>query len=323
MICHVVRYQHNQATQWGVLYKEFLYPLKGQYDTTADFLLQGREEAYSRLKTLQQGSDLNTGIDQDNVNILSPITKGQKVLCQGANYRQHMIESGMDPDAKHFNMFFHKSSASICSATDDIHAPDFVQLLDYEIELGLVIGNTLEQYKTVTRDNIHELVAGIVMANDISARDIQIPQMQFFKGKSYRTFCPTGPVLCLLEAEDMHYLHNLNLELRVNDGVRQQDSTKNLVFKPEESLTEFSQVTDFAPGDIVLTGTPSGCALQLPKSALKRKLFHLLPEEKKWSTFINAQGKSNLYLKAGHRLSASIKSPDGAINLGKQSNKVI
>ena len=85
-------------------------------------------------------------------------------------------------------------------------------------------------------------MAGICIGNDVSARDIQIPQMQFHKGKSYRGFCPLGPVLCLLEQDELHYLDDLQLELRVNGQVRQSDSTRNLVFKPAETLSEFSQI---------------------------------------------------------------------------------
>jgi len=234
-----------------------------------------------------------------------------------------MIESGMDPDAKDFNMFFHKSSASICSANDDVRRPAFVKLLDYEVELGLVIGGEVHEPREITKSNIHEVVAGIVIGNDISARDIQIPQMQFFKGKSYRTFCPLGPVLCHMESEDMHLLHSLQLELRVNGVIRQTDTTRQMVFKPEESLTEFTQVSDLNPGDIVLTGTPNGCAMRLPQPGLKKTLFQILPEGKKWKVFIKNQAKSTDYLQVGDVMSATIRSPDGTVDLGTQYNRVV
>src|SRR3990167_2931469 len=129
-----------------------------------------------------------------------------------------MIDSGIDPDAKRFNMFFNKSTASITGPVGNIIKPPHVTLLDYEIELTLVLGARTSGPVAVTNDNLHEYVAGICVGNDVSARDIQIPQMQFHKGKSYRTFCPLGPVLCLLDANEMHYLNGLQLTLAVNAG---------------------------------------------------------------------------------------------------------
>ena len=246
---------------------------------------------------------------------------GAKVLCQGANYRQHMIDSGMNPDDKSFNMFFTKSTASITGPVGKIIKPRHVQLLDYEIELTLVLGKKTSSPVQVTRENLHEYVAGICIGNDVSARDIQIPQMQFHKGKSYRTFCPLGPVLCLLDREEMHYLDELQLALTVNGERRQYDSTANLVYKPAETLTEFSQIHDFEPGDVLMTGTPSGCALGLPAPALV-KVSSLLPEAKRWALFINSQKRRTQYLKVGDRVRSTITSNDGVINLGEQNHVV-
>src|SRR5690606_13992521 len=92
-----------------------------------------------------------------------------------------------------FNMIFGKANSSLTSAYDTVVSPEHVKLLDYEIELGLVIGKDITEETAVTDDNLHEYLAGLVVANDISARDVQLVQGQWLKGKSYRTFCPTGP----------------------------------------------------------------------------------------------------------------------------------
>lgn len=324
MICHVVHYSKDSSQtnsgSWGVLVDNQVFPLEGNFASTAEFIAQGREQAYSVLKQAQ-GNQLNNSLPLNELTLLSPVTTPCRVLCQGANYRQHMIESGMNPDDKAFNMFFNKSSASVCAGSSDIVRPKHVQLLDYEVELGLVIGKDTNTEMQITDDNIHEVVAGIVIGNDVSARDIQVPQMQFFKGKSYRSFCPTGPVLCLLEKEDTHYLHGLQLELRVNGKVRQQDSTANLVFKPAESLSEFTQVSDLSVGDLVLTGTPHGCAMQIPPAFLV-KILSLLPESKKWNLFVKGQKRNGRYLQPGDKLTTSIRSQDGKVNLGTQENLI-
>jgi 2-keto-4-pentenoate hydratase/2-oxohepta-3-ene-1,7-dioic acid hydratase in catechol pathway len=106
-----------------------------------------------------------------------------------------MVESGMDPDAKLFNMFFTKADASVCSGREKVTRPAHVKLLDYEIELALVFRRPISSAVTVTRETLPEYVFAITIANDLSARDVQLPQTQFFKGKSYRGFCPIGPWL--------------------------------------------------------------------------------------------------------------------------------
>lgn len=146
--------------------------------------------------------------------------------------------------------------------------------------------------------------------------------MQFYKGKSFRTFGPVGPWLCLLEPQDLKHLLNLNLELRVDNQIRQQDNTKNLVFQPAETLSELSGVQDFAAGDLLATGTPSGCALAAPSPRIQR-LMGLLPEKIKWRLFVNAQSKRKQYLQPGQTVTTSIRSDCGSIDLGTQSNAVV
>ena len=146
--------------------------------------------------------------------LLSPVTAPCRVFCQGANYRQHMIESGLDPDAKTFNMFFTKTDASISPAIGEVRRPAHVALLDYEIELALIFRRAIQGPVTVKTENLQDYVFAAVIANDISARDVQLPQTQFFKGKSYRGFCPIGPWLTILEPGDFTLLDRLDLRLR-------------------------------------------------------------------------------------------------------------
>ncbi|WP_134601402.1 fumarylacetoacetate hydrolase family protein, partial [Pseudomonas aeruginosa] len=146
--------------------------------------------------------------------------------------------------------------------------------------------------------------------------------MQFYKGKSFRTFGPVGPFLCLLGPQDMAYLKKLQLRLTVNGEVRQQDSTANLVYGPAETLTELSGVQDFAAGDLIATGTPAGCALSVP-SPTKQRIAGLLPEATKWKIFMKVQAERTQYLKVGDVVEASIRSADGVIDLGLQRNRVV
>ena len=311
MAIHLVRYAIDGNAHWGVAKADRIAPLRGDYSDTSTLILSG--EADWREASAKPGE-----VPRSSVELLSPITAPARIICQGANYRQHMIESGLNPDEKNFNMFFEKSDCSINSPTGVVRRPPHVSLLDYEIELALVFRKAILSPVTITRDNMHEYVFGLVVANDVSARDVQLPQSQFFKGKSYRGFCPLGPVLAVLDKEDYDQLDRLDLVLSVNGEIRQKDSTANLVFKPAETISELSTFSNIAPGDILLTGTPSGCALRAPPPLVRRMMQALLPEKKLWAAFGRAQMKRSQYLQPGDLMTARISSPDGAIDLGEQ-----
>lgn len=219
-------------------------------------------------------------------------------------------------------MIFTKASSCIVAADSDVIKPKRVQFLDYEIELGLVMRQSIHAPVDVTDDNLHEYVAGAVIVNDYSARDVQIPQMQFYKGKSFRTFGPVGPWLTLLEPREISALRSLQLKLTVNDKLRQNDTTANLVYGPAETLTELSRVHDLEAGDLLATGTPAGCALSVP-SPTKQKMAAMLPEKAKWEMFLKVQAARPQYLKPGDVVEARIHSSDGRIDLGTQRNRIV
>jgi 2-keto-4-pentenoate hydratase/2-oxohepta-3-ene-1,7-dioic acid hydratase in catechol pathway len=314
MALHVLHYRHHGRAQWGVVANGAITPIPGEFKTTADFIDANPVE---RLAVLSDPM-----LSESEVQWLSPVTANQQLICQGANYRQHMIESGMDPDVKKFNMIFTKATSCIVPANSPVVKPNEVQFLDYEIELGLVLKRDVTSRETVTDGNLHDYIAGAVIVNDYSARDIQIPQMQFYKGKSYRTFGPVGPYLCLLEKQDISKLKELVLTLTVNGSVRQNDSTAGLVYGPAETLTELSAVHDLRAGDLLATGTPSGCALSIP-SPEKMRAAAQLPEAEKWRLFLKMQAERPQYLRAGDVVEAHIVSSDGSINLGVQRNVVV
>jgi 2-keto-4-pentenoate hydratase/2-oxohepta-3-ene-1,7-dioic acid hydratase in catechol pathway len=197
-----------------------------------------------------------------------------------------------------------------------------VQLLDYEIELALVFRRPISGPVTVTAGTLQEYVFGVTIANDVSARDVQLPQMQFFKGKSYRGFCPFGPNLAVLDPGEFRYLDQLTLTLKVNDAVRQQDTTANLVFKPAETIIELSTFSDLSPGDVLLTGTLAGCAPRAPPPLVRRLMQLVLPEPKLWATFTRVQARRPQYLRPGDVVRGTIASADGVIDLGEQRHVV-
>jgi len=314
MPLNVLHFKYRGNAQWGVIRKGAITPIPGAFPTTRAFLDANSIDALSGLS--------GPTLSETEVDLLSPVTQNQQFLCQGANYRQHMIESGVNPDAKTFNMIFTKAPSCIAPANSDVVRPSRVRFLDYEIELGLVLKRNVRWAQPVTNANLPEFVAGAVIVNDYSARDIQIPEMQFYKGKSFRTFGPVGPYLCLLEPDDFKRLGELQLTLTVNGAVRQRDRLENLVHKPAETLTELSAVQDLNVGDLLSTGTPAGCALSVPSPG-RQRIAALLPEKMKWKMFMNIQARRNQYLKPGDIVESRITTADGAIDLGVQRNRIV
>lgn len=302
------------ATGWGVVRGERVLPLPGEYPTPTQVLQEGTEVARG---LLTESGD--SGIELASVTPLNPLP-GAKVNCQGTNYRAHMAETGVDP-AQPFNLFFTKSTGSLTGARDDIVTPPHVRLLDYEIELGIVIGKAITGPVTVTAENLEDYVGAFVVANDVSARDVQLSQGQYYKGKSYRTFCPVGPYLCVPEPDEVRRWTDLRLSLAVNGETRQTALAGDMIFTPAQTLTEFSQLEDFAVGDLLLTGTPGGVAIHPPKRSVQC-LAGLLPEATKWALFNRTQSRNPAYLAPGDIVTASIRTDDGVLDLGTQCNTV-
>jgi 2-keto-4-pentenoate hydratase/2-oxohepta-3-ene-1,7-dioic acid hydratase in catechol pathway len=156
----------------------------------------------------------------DGLQLLSPVTTPCRVVAQMTNFVSHVKDAGMDPKSIPLT-FFRKASASISGPFDDIVKPDHVKFLDYEVEIGLVIGQDIPVGTTISESNLADYIAGLVVTNDVSARDIQLPQTQFYQAKSYPTFTPVGPALVLLDADELKRFGDLRLRLRVGGEVRQ------------------------------------------------------------------------------------------------------
>ena len=162
---------------------------------------------------IQQAKTSGRIVAYEEITLLSPVTEDANIYCQGTNYGVHREEAGFTKDKPPYNLLFTKASSTLTSATADIICPEHVKLLDYEIELGLIIKKNITERTSITYDTLKDFIAGLVIANDISARDVQIVEQQWFKGKSYRGFCPVGPYIYLLEENDHKYLEQLVLPL--------------------------------------------------------------------------------------------------------------
>ena len=262
----------------------------------------------------------------DSVQLLCPLSPGTQLYAQGLNYADHRAESGLSTDAKdEENLIFIKASSSLSGPLDAIVRPKDCVLLDYEIELGIVLKQEINSTTLITDANIGDYLGGLVLCNDVSARDHMFgaPMLQWFKGKSYRTFCPAGPVLYLLDSGDIAQLYSLNLELKLNGEVKQRASTRQLIHKPPKTLTDISAIADLNVGDCVLTGTPGGVLAEHSLKAALAIVLNFKNDKKRRVKFVQAQQAMNRFLQPGDRLELSIKSEDGTIDLGTQHNEIV
>jgi 2-keto-4-pentenoate hydratase/2-oxohepta-3-ene-1,7-dioic acid hydratase in catechol pathway len=253
----------------------------------------------------------------DTLKLVSPVTRPCRVVAQMTNFESHVRDAGMDPASIPLT-FFRKASASINGPFDDIVKPEHVRLLDYEVEIGLVIGRPIPVGTAISDANLAELIAGLVITNDVSARDIQLPQTQFYEAKSYPTFTPVGPELVLLDAEELKRFGDLRLRLSVNGDERQNSLVEgDMLYRPLQALQSLTQFQELAPGDLLLTGTPVGTALSAPSKPVQI-IGNLLPPAVKWRAFFKSQAANPRYLHNGDVVEASVATDDGAIDLGTQ-----
>lgn len=312
---HVARYTTGGKTGWGAVANGALAPIPGEYPTLSALFREGREAA-------ARAGEAPERIALSSVRLLSPVTAPCSIVCQGLNYDEHRKESGAHSGRPPFNLFFMKADSSLSGPNDDVIRPRHVKLLDYELELGLVIGKPITGPVRVTTENLHEFVAGIVITNDVSARDVQIPQGQWFKGKSYRTFCPAGPFLYLLSPGEGAKVLDLDIRLEVNGQMRQQASTRDLLYGPADTLTELSGLMDLRPGDLIQTGTPGGVAIKAPPPLAQKLAPLLMSPAKQMQAFVKGQLKSPNYLRDGDVIRCTIRHRDGSIDLGVMETRV-
>ncbi|HTT12191.1 MAG TPA: fumarylacetoacetate hydrolase family protein [Burkholderiaceae bacterium] len=311
----LIRFRHAGTARWGVLFGEQIAPIAGGAATTGELLTRHWDEVWS--------IDAGTAtLPRSAVQLLAPVTTNQQFICQGINYRSHVLESGLRVEDFPFNTLFTKAPWCITAADAPVARPPHVRLLDYEIELGVVLRRDLAAGTQVGEDDLSTWLAGVTIVNDLSARDVQLPQGQFYKGKSYRGFGPVGPGLVLLTPADWKRWPDLHMRLAVNGEPRQDAYCAEMIHRPAATLTELAALHDVGAGDLIATGTPAGCAARAPGKVGMFIVKHFLSEAGKWRMFIRKGLANRAYLQPGDRISASIHTDDGALDLGVQTTVI-
>ena len=189
-----------------------------------------------------------------DVRIGCPIHKPSKIICLGKNYRAHAMETGMDVPER--PLLFSKSHNALTGPFDPILMPESSSKVDWEVELAVVIG---KRGKRISPENAFDYVAGYTVFNDVSGRDLQFSEGQWFRGKSLDSFAPVGPALVTPdEIGPPEAVHNLGLRTLVNGEIMQDGNTRDLIFNIPDIIADVSRDFTLIPGDIIATGTPDG-----------------------------------------------------------------
>jgi len=219
-----------------------------------DFLFEGW---YDEVK--DKISDTSFKDQLEKFRLLAPIPDPPKIICLTFNYPAHAKEQDLVSPKE--PVIFIKPRTTLCGTDSDIMCPNFIKQLDYEIELAVIIGKTC---KNVDESESKDYIFGYMIFNDVSARDIQMRDKQFTRGKSFDTFAPCGP--WITSADEVTNPQDLQLVTKINGQNRQDSSTKNMFIKIPSIISELSNVMTLEKGDIIVTGTPDGVAMNNPST---------------------------------------------------------
>ena len=254
-------FTHESSTRLGVVEGNEIADLavSGVPRTMLE-LLEGGASAMDAVRSAARAA---RRLPLADVRLEAPIARPPKILAVGLNYRAHAEECGMPIPV--VPIIFNKQSTSAAGPFDVVHRPRESEQLDYEGELAIVIG---KRCRRVPASAARSVVAGYAVANDVSVRDWQIRVPTMTMGKSWDTHCPFGP--WITTADEVADPHALDLRTWVNGELRQDANTSDLIFNGDQIIEHLSTAFTLEPGDVIVTGTPSGVGLWMnPKSWLK------------------------------------------------------
>jgi 2-keto-4-pentenoate hydratase/2-oxohepta-3-ene-1,7-dioic acid hydratase in catechol pathway len=208
----------------------------------------------NEVMTYQEEIEYDTSLDA--VELLAPLPNPPTIICLAFNYYDHAKDAGLMPSDE--PVIFIKPRTTLNSPYSDIICPRFVKRLDYEAEIAVVIG---KRTKGISEEEALSSVFGYMIMHDVSARDIQFKDKQFTRGKGIDTFAPCGP--WITTKDEIADPQNLTIVTRVNDEVRQNSSSLNMVIPIKRIISSLSSVMTIEAGDIISTGTPAGVAMSM------------------------------------------------------------
>jgi len=257
----LIAFTHNNKKQIGAVEDEYVIPVDDDGpDNLIDFFTAGdavRQQLEDRL------SSGDHRIALEDISLEAPIPRPPKFFGVALNYADHIEEICMEQPE--YPTLFNKQSTCVIGPGQAIHKPRISDKLDYEGELGLVIG---KRCRHVPRDRAKEVVAGYTICNDVTVRDWQARSHTWTLGKSFDTHGPIGP--WIVTADEITDPHSLDIKTWVNEELRQSSNTKYLIFDCDYLIEYLSTVMTLEPGDIIATGTSSGVGVKMkPRGYMK------------------------------------------------------
>ena len=260
----LISFTESSNTRIGLLQGDHIIDLSQVAPSLPSDMLSFLEAGDGAMLQAAKYTSASTHYSALDVVIEAPLARPPKILAIGLNYRAHAEESNMDIP-KH-PMVFTKQATSANGPYAPIHSPPETQMLDYEGELGVVIG---KRCRRVSKQDANRVIAGFCVLNDVSVREWQFlaTPPQFTMGKSWDTHNPFGPAIVTPDEVDPH---NLMLRTFVNGDLRQKTSTSDLIFNCYDIIEFLTTAFTLEPGDVIATGTPSGVGISMqPQGTLK------------------------------------------------------
>ncbi len=208
-------------------------------------------EAFFRGGWLEKAAAIQEPGFEMDVRIGCPIRQPAKLICLGINYSEHKEETGFEKPAN--PLLFCKTPNALNGPFDPIVMPRTSRQVDWEVELAVIVGR---EGKRIPGQHAFDYIAGFCVMNDVSGRDVQLSESQWFRGKSFDTFAPLGPAM--VTPDEIEDVHNLRLTTEVNGQRMQDGNTRDLIFDVPAIIEFISQDITLVPGDVIATGTPSG-----------------------------------------------------------------
>jgi 2-keto-4-pentenoate hydratase/2-oxohepta-3-ene-1,7-dioic acid hydratase in catechol pathway len=248
---HFATFEHHGHAHAGVVSNDAVISLKtaGFHDMLS--VIQGGSEAFRKIQSFVAQAAASATFPLSSVRLRAPIPRPPKILCMGLNYRDHAAEARLE--IPKYPVLFAKYNNTVIGSGENIVLPKVSRKPDYEAELGFVIG---KGGRHIAVEDWRDYVFGYMNCNDVSARDYQMSVSQWTMGKNFDTFCPMGP--WIVSADEIPDPHDLEISLTLNGERMQHSNTRELIFKIPETVAYLSSVMTLEPGDVVLTGTPSG-----------------------------------------------------------------
>lgn len=259
----LARYQHENETGIGVVKDDHILPLDAQRFPSMMSIIQRGDEALAEIRAIVAENGATVPLNQ--VRLLAPVERPGKYLAIGMNYAKHLEEADKLGVARsNYPVWFNKQTTCISGPSDPIE-PGVTEKLDYEVELGLVIGRPA---KNVGEGEALSHVFGYFVANDVSARDWQFHSSTFTMGKSFDTHGPIGP--WIVTADEVADPQTLSLRCFVNGQLRQSNNTANMIHPIAKQIAYLSQAFTLETGDLIATGTPEGVGIGMEPQTFLR-----------------------------------------------------